>query len=316
MIDDLRHALRRLRSRPALLATIVAMLGVAIGVTVAMFTVVDALILRPAPFHDPARLVQVRVTVPQGVMNQVTPLAFRAMRQSPAFASIQLAGQASAVIEGGAESVTKAGARITPGLFEMLGVRPLAGRTFIAGEGRAGTDDRALISEDVWRAQFGADPAIVGKRIRLSGESVEVIGIMPADFRFPFARTSVWRPIDMDAPPQAPMSQPMAFARLAPGISQADAATVTSDTMHRADAATNEFGIVRSTRQNYLDAYSVRAVTALGIGVGLVFLCRSARTREPAADATHRSPPRVQRVLGARCATWPSDAAGPGRATC
>jgi hypothetical protein len=101
--DDRRlsHALRRLRSRPALLATIVAMLGVAIGVTVAMFTVVDSLILHPAPFRDRAPRA-VHVTVPQGVMNQVTPVAFRAMRQSPAFAAIQLAGQAPAVIEGGA----------------------------------------------------------------------------------------------------------------------------------------------------------------------------------------------------------------------
>lgn len=273
MIDDLRHALRRLRSRPALLATIVAMLGVAIGVTVAMFTVVDALILHPAPFRDPAHLVQVKVTVSQGVMNQVTPVAFRAMRQSPAFSALQLAGQSSAVIEGGAEPVTRAGARVTVGLFEMLGARPLAGRTFVAGEGRAGTDDRALISEDLWRAQFGADPQIIGKRIRLSGESVEVIGIMPADFRFPFSRTSVWRPIDMDAPPQVQTSQPMAFARLAAGLSQAEAATITTDTMHRADPATAELGVrFDSIAKNYLDPYSVRAVTALGVGVGLVFL--------------------------------------------
>jgi hypothetical protein len=168
--------------------------------------------------------------------------------------------------------VTKAGARVTPGLFELLGVRPLAGRTFVAGEGRAGTDDRALISEDVWRAQFGGDPAIIGKRIRLSGESVEVVGIMPADFRFRLRERacggrSTWTPA------AGPMSQPMAFARLAAGISQADAATVTTDTMHRADAATSEFGVrFDPLAKNYLDAYSVRAVTALGIGVGLVFL--------------------------------------------
>ena len=162
------------------------MLGLGIGITTAMFTMVDALILRPAPFAAPEQLAFVYMGDEHGGTTSVAPAVLRAWRASPAFAGAEGAVPDTGLIELDGTVVTRGIARVTPGLFDLLGgVRPVRGRLFDASEGRAGADDRVLLSEDVWRSLYHADPGMVGRRIAINGASLAVVGILPSEFRFP-----------------------------------------------------------------------------------------------------------------------------------
>src|SRR5258708_11492581 len=237
--DDARHAYRRLRSRPAMIFTAAAMLALGIGLTTAMFTVVDALILRPVPFRDAGRLEGVWMRAAHGGRGAVSPAVLDAWRRSPAFASAEGATTAVSIVETGTGPVVKASARVSPGIFDMLSVRPIRGRALDATEGRDGNDDGVLLSEDVWRSAFGADPDLVGRRITIDGGTVTVVGLMPKDFRFPAWNTMVWRPVDYSAPPPALAGQiPQAHVRPASRAPLKSAARKATHTARAADPAT------------------------------------------------------------------------------
>ncbi len=145
--QDLRHALRRLRAQPATATLAVALLALAIGMSSTMFTVVDALILRPAPFRDASSFVQLGMGASATRFNVNLPLGLiRAFRAAPGLAAVHGVIQEPATFGTGESTQTQSGARITPGLIDDLGVNPLLGRTFVGGEGRAGTDDVGIIS--------------------------------------------------------------------------------------------------------------------------------------------------------------------------
>jgi predicted permease len=275
--QDLRHALRRLRAQPATATFAVALLALAIGMSSSMFTVVDALILRPAPFRDAASFVQLGIGASATRFNVNLPLGLiRALRAAPGFAAVHGVIQQSATFGTGESAQTQSGARITPGLIDDLGVNPLLGRTFVSGEGRAGTDDVGIISEVIWRTRFGSDPSIVGRRIEMSGSSVLVVGVMPASFSFPYSQTRVWRPLDLDQPPPLgtrPGETGYAFARLAAGVPRADIVRAATAAAHAADPGSSDGEVqLRPTAANYLDEYSAASVRVLATGVGLVFL--------------------------------------------
>ena len=103
----------------------------------------------------------------------VSPAVFRAWRSSPAFDAVESAVTGTVVIEGDASAVERASATVSRGLFDMLGVRPIRGRVFDANEGRAGSANRVLISEDLWRTTFAGDPAMVGRTVRIDGDAIE-----------------------------------------------------------------------------------------------------------------------------------------------
>src|SRR6476620_9421046 len=139
-LNDLWRAVRRLQSQRATLGLAVAMLALAIGVTSAMFTVLDALMLHPVPFRDARRLTSVMVGKEGQFRPTAAPAVLSALRESGAFAAVEGAMQSPVVLEGTEGLESHGGARITPGLLALLGVRPIAGRDFTADEGRAGTD--------------------------------------------------------------------------------------------------------------------------------------------------------------------------------
>jgi hypothetical protein len=191
--QDVRLAARALASRPRFTLAASGMLALAIGLTTAMFTVVDALVLRPVPFPEPAQLALLHTGT-----DSVVPAVVFALRESPAFEAVESALPSSAVLETGDTVVARGIATVTPGVFEMLGgVRPLQGRLFHATEGRPGDADRVLVSETLWRTLYGADPALIGRTIGVDGERLTVVGILPDAFRFPSANTVLWRPTDL-----------------------------------------------------------------------------------------------------------------------
>lgn len=276
MLDDLRHGWRRLRSRPAGALLAIGTLALAIGITAAMATVVDALILRPAPFRDVASLGWLSIG-PPGDTSVYMPVAdAKAVRAGGAFDAVFAAYQESATFGEGDSARSFAGVWISPGFVDDLGVRPLLGRTFISGEGRAGADTVVLLAEHVWRSQFGGDLNIVGTRTRMSGESVLIAGVLPDQFRFPFPSTSVWRAYDIDdpPPPRSPR-QPTnvyTYVRLPHGVQSADAARRAMEAIRAVDPRPAEEILKAGPIPTGLNRYSDATVRALAAGVGLVFL--------------------------------------------
>ena len=276
-IDNLKHAVRRLRAQPGSALLAVAMLGLAIGISSAMFTVFDALILHPAPFRDPGTFVWLAVgDSPQNSSVNLRPSLALAWRANQGFAAVHAIRQESARFGTAEDAVTMAGARITPGLLDDLGVRPLLGRTFVAGEGRPDTNETVILAETTWRTQFAADPAIVGKRVEIAGVSLVVVGVLPSSFRFPFFRTGVWRPFDLErpAPPHdAPNALGYVYARLAGNVPREDTVRIAADILQATDPQAQRRGVLmRPLGANYLDAYSSGTVKVLAASVGLVFL--------------------------------------------
>jgi predicted permease len=275
LIDDIHHGVRRLRAKPSTALTAAGMLALGIGLATAMFTLVDALVLRPAPFRDPSRLVRPMLRSGNNGRGVVPPAVLAAWRASPLFSNVAGATSMSSILDADAGALVRASARVSPGLFDLLGVRPSRGRAFTADEGRAGADAVALLSEDLWRSTFASDPHILGRTITLDGARVQVIGLMPSGFRFPDWNTVIWRPIDFDAlPPGHEGDQPMPFLRLASGVTAAAALDAAAVMARAASSAVppNTWVQMQAFAGSELDAYYTHAVPILSTGVVLVFL--------------------------------------------
>lgn len=304
LADDLRHAIRRLRVSRWTGIVAGSMLALAIGITSAMLTIVDHMLVRPVPYREPAALVAVYVgTGPQEMLPYVTAGVVRDWQGSAAFSAVAGVVQQPAIIEGSNGLSTKPAVWITPGAFEMLGISPLQGRTFLDGEGRQGTEDRVIISENVWRSEYASDPQIIGRRVRLSGAQATIVGVMPRAFHFPYWQTEVWRPYDLTAPPSTAARRPvMAYARLRPDISVSDAARLaTTAASANMPLDRGRHVILRSVTAGFLDKYSRTAIAALGGGVGLVFLvlCANAANLVLARASARRQEFGVCSALGA-----------------
>src|SRR5688572_21990727 len=165
--QDLRLAGRNLRLRPGVGAAAAAMLALGIGITTAMFTIADALILRPAPFESPDELAQLHMSSPRGGAAAVPPAILHAWREVPGLTGAEAANARTVLVDVEGHVATRGMAGVSPGLFGMLGeVQPVLGRLFDAADGRPGADDRVLISEDLWRSSFGGTGDVIGRRIR------------------------------------------------------------------------------------------------------------------------------------------------------
>lgn len=304
LIDDIRHAARRLTSKPGTALACVGMLALAIGVTAAMFTVADHMLIRPAPFKDVSELKEAyigkelkdsRIYFPQDLA--------RSLRQVSGFSAVSYFIPDATYVDT-AEGLLNPGAyRVSPGAFEMLGVRPMLGRTFLPGDGRPG-DDAVIISERLWRSGFGADPSIIGRRITGNGQPLTVVGVMPASLRFPSDGAKLWRPVDLDTLPAPDAAQLplMVFVRLAKGVRAEDAARVAGDVSRPFSKTPDKHGIVlRKLYDGYLDDYSKTAIRVLLAGVGLVFLvlCANATNLVLARTTARRTEFGVCSALGA-----------------
>jgi predicted permease len=269
--QDVRHAARVLGARPRFTLATAGMLALAIGLTTAMFTLVDALIVRPVPFRDPDRLAHVLMGTDRGGRTIVAPAVVRAWRESPAFAAAESASSDTALIEVAGTVVERDVATVTPGLFDMLGgVRPLHGRLFSPTDGRPGQSDRLLVSETAWRALFNADPSLVGQAVIVDGERLTVIGILPAEFRFPSAKTVFWRPTDLGGAEE----WAVAYVRFAPGVPREDALRLATTAARDADATNATLNLRARVYPvaGLADDYTRRALPLLMGAVLLVFL--------------------------------------------
>jgi len=218
--QDVRFGLRMLAKSPGFTAVAVLTLALAIGANTAIFSVVDAVLLRPLPFRDPARLVWATEHFAFGP-STVVSADFPAWKdRNHVFEEIAASGGTSgANLTGTGQPARVTVTNVTTGLFSMLGAQPIAGRAFLAEEGKQGREHVAVLSETLWRNSFGADPRIIGETIRLDGAGYLVVGVMPASLR---PQADVWTPLALDAEifsPHSPRWMMLgAIGRLKPGI--------------------------------------------------------------------------------------------------
>lgn len=235
LFQDIHYALRQLRNSPGFAAVAIITLAVGIGANTAVFSVVDAAMLRPLPYSHPERLVEAESTNSRNPQpNNVSyPDFFDWRSQSHSFQHL-VSYHDNVFVLIGLERPIQLDAEITSwDLLPALGVRPELGRGFTADEEKTGTRV-VLISHSLWVSQFAADKDIVGRTVRLSGGLYTIIGVMPATFRFPVTRptNAIWTTLAVDDDPLDPHSNLRnrgahfisVFGRLKPGVSveQAD----------------------------------------------------------------------------------------------
>jgi hypothetical protein len=222
VLNNLSHGLRVLLKRPGFTSLIVLILALGIGANTAIFSVLDAVLLRPLPFRDPDRLVLVFGTKPAKdvLRGQTSPLNFLDLRsQSRSFAAIAAAQPAKGTLLGAAEPEELTGFSVDRNFFSVLGAQPAMGRIFSPQEDRPGGEMVILLSHRLWQRQFGGSGQVVGRAVSLDGTPFIVIGVMPADFEFP-SKSDFWIPLQLDAPAFDRGSHSLALiARLADGVS-------------------------------------------------------------------------------------------------
>ncbi|HTQ56752.1 MAG TPA: ABC transporter permease [Bryobacteraceae bacterium] len=219
---DIRYAWRTMRQRPGFSATAVFTLALAIGGTTVMFTVIRAVLMKPLQYRDPDRLVR--------ISGGATPARFREMQAAArSFTGIgAYAGWEDLTLSGGAEPEVLRGAYVSHDFLRILGAEPLLGRGFRPEEDAPGGAPVALISAELWRRRFGADPRIVGRTATLADTPYTIIGVLPPRFQFPYAGLDVWMTAPTEwasIPPRSRALSPYLtlFARLKPGVSLAQA---------------------------------------------------------------------------------------------
>jgi putative ABC transport system permease protein len=218
-MQDLRYALNTLRRSPGFATASILTLGLGIGTTIAMFTIVNGVLLRPMPFPDADRLHLVSLSPRTFFMRDPgmadgTFVAFR--ERDRTFQHLAAFTNYRANLTGAGEPAAIEVGRVTTEFFDALGVPPAIGRTFLPDDGQEGREPIVVLSDQLWRSRFGADPEIVGKPVRLDGVHRIAVGVMPAGFDFP-RRAAAWTPFIIKLDPGNSLLFPV-LGRLKPGI--------------------------------------------------------------------------------------------------
>lgn len=225
-LQDVRLAGRSLRRNPGYTIVALLTLTLGIGANIAIFTVVNAYILRPLPLPEADRVLVVLGMTGDRISGVSAPDYHDWKEQAASFSSMAAMHRFGVTLTGGEAPLRLRHARVSPAFFELAGVPPLHGRTFTTEEATLGNDRVAVVSHDLWRTAFGADPDIVGTSIMLDGEPHTLVGVMPDSFRFPPMGDKIWRPLaftEADLQHRGRHSL-WVFGRLAEGVAEAEAA--------------------------------------------------------------------------------------------
>jgi putative ABC transport system permease protein len=225
--QDLRYATRTLRHSLAFTITAIAVTAIGIGANTAAFSVTDFVLLRPAPYPEPDRLVKLWQRTPAYSRLELSPENYRDWkRQSRSFELMgAFWGIAANFVVPGAEPERLSGAAVTADVFSTLRVSPLLGRTFTDAEDRENAPGTIVLSYGLWHSLFAGDPAALGKSVTLDDRSYMVIGVMPPAFAFPSVQTEFWTPMQFQTSNPGDKDRTNTYlqviARLNPGVTVA-----------------------------------------------------------------------------------------------
>ena len=301
MSTDLRYAIRVLLKSPVFTLVAVVTLALGIGVNSAIFSVVNAIVLRPLPYADSEKLMVVWGNLHKTGLEEIeiSALEFRDFReQCQAFEQIAAYSTDGFNLTGADQPERLRGAAISANLFSTLGLQPRLGRDFLADEDKAGNDDRVILSYALWQRRFGGDPAAVNKTIQLDGRTVTVVGVMAADVHFPDKDAELWIPLAFTPDLLEENNRGSHFlnviARLKPSVTQAQAQadldTVTAR-LAREHSSTYRGGFSTTVRPLHEELVGNlrRAMLVLLGAVGLVLLIACANVAHlRLASATSR----------------------------
>ena len=246
--QDLRYGGRMLLKHPAFSLIAVITLALAIGANTAIFSVINGVLLRPLPFKDSQRVVMAWNIGAEAAGGDRTPLALADLLdwrdQNHTFESVGAYQSALFNYSAGDVPEQVRGAGVTSNFLSVLGVGVQLGRGFDLSDERVGAPRVALLSDHFWRTRFNADPQVVGRAINLSGVSTTIIGVMPANFRFPDSKTEIWRAVQVEPPARRGPYFFTGLARLKNDVSLNQARADTKTMKSRFDGGNFNFNIV------------------------------------------------------------------------
>ena len=280
-MQDFRFALRQIRRAPGFAAVAIATLALSIGIATAVFSVLDATIVRPLPFHQPESIVILQPYSPQGYTQPASYPQYQDWKRENTTLS-DLAGynRGTGNLEGPQGPVPVRTVAGTDNFFRVFDVKPVLGRTFAPGEDQPGRGNVVVLSYELWRQSFAANPAVIGTSIKLDGDTMTVIGVMPAGFRFPLsALNALYLPLvpsEQQAHSRGNHWLPT-VARLKPGVTvakaQADLSNVFTnvarsypDEAHKRIEVKTVSGVLLGQTSGPLTVLSLAVLGVLAIG--------------------------------------------------
>jgi putative ABC transport system permease protein len=220
LVQDMRYAVRKLMRDPGFTVAAVLILALGIGANTAIFSFVNAVLLKPLPYPHPERIVSVWEKHPGGFRNWISTLNFlNWQRQNRCFQDLSAVTGDTVTLTGSGNPQELDVQKVSPSYFKVLGVVAALGRTFAPGEDQLGKDQEVVLSNRTWQSRFGGDPKIIGRKITLDAQSYTIIGILPAGSEFDRMRDEMWLPLAFRP---ADMTRNFhwlsAIARLRPGV--------------------------------------------------------------------------------------------------
>ncbi len=311
IVQDTGYAWRRVRRSPALSLTVIALLTLTIGSATTVFSVVNAVLLRPLPFGNPDRIVMVwetRAQTAEAVVGRHEyPEWVRSNRTFDAMSPMIY--QSGVHLTDAGDPAVLLGVRVASSFFQVMGVAPAIGRALSAAEDQPGRGDVVVLSDRLWRSRFGGDVSVVGRTIHLNERPVQIVGVMPASFLFPQGPAGVapdiWTPIAEAIESQVGRHDLFVVGRLRPGVTAAQAqadlsAVATSlEQRYRSDSAGHGTSVIALHAQLVKDVRSSLMVLLGAVGFLLLIGCSNVASLLLARGATRRREVALQVALGA-----------------
>ncbi|HVG08866.1 MAG TPA: ABC transporter permease, partial [Thermoanaerobaculia bacterium] len=224
LLRDLRYAGRMMRRNPGVTAAVLLCLALSIGANTAVFSVVNAVLLRDLPYRDPARIVMVwnrflGQDQPRLELSDLELMDLREQVQSLADVAATRPGLFNLTGDGDDPELL-VGVRVSANLFQLLGVEAAVGRTFLPEEDDPGRGDVAILSHGLYERRFNSDPSVIGRKVLISDKAYTVVGVTPPDFYFRRKPRDLWLPLVVDRAEPTPRDERYleVYARLKPGV--------------------------------------------------------------------------------------------------